>query len=55
MPGGFTKSLAERLDSMCNVKVKEAEDDEIIENSMYTLLPETSICFLRRMAMIHLK
>jgi len=39
MPGGFTKSLAERLDSMCNVKVKEAEDDEIIENSHVYIAP----------------
>ncbi len=28
MPEGFTKSLATRLDSMSNVKVKEAEDGE---------------------------
>jgi len=33
------KSLAERLDSMCNVKVKEAEDDEIIENSHVYIAP----------------
>lgn len=30
MPAGFTKSLAQRLDSISKVKVKEAEDGELI-------------------------
>ncbi len=28
MPAGFTRSFAERLDSLCKIKVKEAEDGE---------------------------
>ncbi|GHE21323.1 protein-glutamate methylesterase/protein-glutamine glutaminase [Halomonas urumqiensis] len=28
MPGGFTRSFAERLDRLCQIKVKEAEDGE---------------------------
>lgn len=30
MPGGFTRSFAERLDRLCNIAVKEAEDGERI-------------------------
>ena len=29
MPAGFTKSLAERLNSLCEIHVKEAEDGEL--------------------------
>ena len=31
MPAGFTKSLSERLDSMSQISVKEAEDNEILQ------------------------
>jgi two-component system chemotaxis response regulator CheB len=31
MPGGFTKSLAERLDSISQIKVKEAQEGETLE------------------------
>jgi two-component system chemotaxis response regulator CheB len=30
MPAGFTKSFAQRLDSLCKIRVKEAVDDERI-------------------------
>ncbi len=32
MPAGFTKSLADRLDALSAIHVKEAEDREILEN-----------------------
>lgn len=39
MPPGFTRSLAERLDYMSQVKVKEAEDNEIIRNGHVYIAP----------------
>ncbi len=39
MPPKFTKSLAERLNSMSNVKVKEAEDMEDIEGGTVYIAP----------------
>lgn len=31
MPAGFTKALASRLDDLCSLKIKEAEENDIIE------------------------
>ena len=39
MPAGFTKSLAERLDSISAISVKEAENDEIIEPGHVYIAP----------------
>lgn len=39
MPSGFTKSLAKRLNALCNVLVKEAEDDEIIKQGYAYIAP----------------
>lgn len=39
MPAGFTKSLAERLDSICDIAVKEAEDGDRLENGTAYLAP----------------
>lgn len=39
MPRGFTKSLATRLDSISNIKVKEAEDGEIIKKGHCYIAP----------------
>ena len=39
MPAGFTKSLANRLDHLCEISVKEAEDGEIIQNGTAYIAP----------------
>ncbi|MFJ8266394.1 chemotaxis response regulator protein-glutamate methylesterase [Peribacillus asahii] len=39
MPPGFTKSLAERLDSLCHIHVKEAEDGELIQEGTAYIAP----------------
>ncbi|MEH6946375.1 chemotaxis response regulator protein-glutamate methylesterase [Bacillus sp. JJ634] len=39
MPPGFTKSLAERLDSLCQIHVKEAEDGELIQKGTAYIAP----------------
>ncbi|WP_108669884.1 protein-glutamate methylesterase/protein-glutamine glutaminase [Peribacillus acanthi] len=39
MPPGFTKSLATRLDSLSQIKVKEAEDGEIVQNGTAYIAP----------------
>ncbi len=39
MPAGFTKSLAERLDSLSELTVKEAEDGEIIRAGYVYIAP----------------
>jgi len=42
MPPGFTKSLAERLDSMSQIHVKEAEQGDIIKSGCAYLAPGDS-------------
>jgi len=39
MPPGFTKSLADRLDGLCDIHVKEAEGDELLENGTAYIAP----------------
>ena len=39
MPAGFTKSLAERLDSISAISVKEAENEEIIKPGQVYIAP----------------
>ncbi len=39
MPAGFTKSLADRLDSISEISVKEAEQDEIIKPGQVYIAP----------------
>lgn len=39
MPSGFTKSLANRLNSLSDITVKEAEDGEILQNGTAYIAP----------------
>lgn len=39
MPAGFTHSLAKRLDSICEINVKEAEHGEILKNGTAYIAP----------------
>lgn len=39
MPPGFTKSLAQRLDSICEIEVKEAEQGDILKNGFAYIAP----------------
>lgn len=39
MPKGFTKSLADRLNTISPITVKEAEDDEILQNGTAYIAP----------------
>lgn len=39
MPAGFTKSLADRLHSLCEINVKEAEDGELIQKGTAYIAP----------------
>lgn len=42
MPPGFTKAFAERLDSLCNISVKEAEDGDKVLNGCAYIAPGDS-------------
>lgn len=50
MPPGFTKSLAERLDSMSQIHVKEAEDGDIMQAGVAYLAPGDSHIKLTKQA-----
>jgi two-component system chemotaxis response regulator CheB len=39
MPVGFTKSLAERLNEMSRIRVKEAEEGDVLENGVVYIAP----------------
>lgn len=56
MPEGFTRAFAERLDSLCSIKVKEAEDHETLENSVVYIAPGNKNMYLvRDLSRIYLK
>ena len=39
MPAAFTKAFAERLDKLCNIAVKEAEDGDVLRPGLALLAP----------------
>lgn len=39
MPPMFTKSLANRLDTICNIQVKEAEQGDVLQNGVAYIAP----------------
>lgn len=39
MPAGFTKSFANRLNQLCEIKVKEAEDGDVVERGCALIAP----------------
>ena len=48
MPEGFTRSFAARLDSLCKVTVKEAEEGEAVRRGMVYIAPGHSHLLLKR-------
>ena len=48
MPAGFTKSLADRLDKICTVSVKEAQDGDKLLHGRVLLAPGDKHMMLRR-------
>jgi two-component system chemotaxis response regulator CheB len=39
MPGGFTRTFAQRLDTQCRIHVKEAEDGEVLAHGSAYIAP----------------
>jgi len=50
MPPGFTKPLAERFDTICNLRVKEAEDGDILKAGNIYIAPAGYQTFLEKIA-----
>ncbi|MFO7886094.1 MAG: chemotaxis response regulator protein-glutamate methylesterase [Desulfobacteraceae bacterium] len=48
MPAQFTKSFADRLDSLCPFKVKEAEDGDTVQNGTALIAPGNFHMLLKR-------
>jgi two-component system chemotaxis response regulator CheB len=48
MPEGFTKSFAERLNELCAVEVKEAQDQDVLQPGRVLIAPGNHHLILRR-------
>ncbi|WP_211117209.1 protein-glutamate methylesterase/protein-glutamine glutaminase [Sporosarcina ureilytica] len=51
MPPGFTKSLADRLNNLCEITVKEAENGDLLENGTAYLAPGGQHFTVRKLGM----
>jgi len=51
MPEGFTRSFAARLDSLCKISVREAEDGEPVRRGVAYIAPGHSHLLLKRVGM----
>ncbi len=50
MPESFTKAFAERLDKICNIHVKEAEDGDVLKPAMAFLAPGGKQTYVEKIA-----
>ncbi len=48
MPAGFTKSFADRLNNICNIRVKEAEDGEPVSRGKALIAPGNKHMLVKR-------
>lgn len=53
MPAGFTKSFADRMDSICSVRVKEAEDGDRVIPGQVLIAPGNKHTVLRRSGAVY--
>lgn len=53
MPAGFTKSLANRLNQLSDITVKEAEDGDILQNGVAYIAPGGSQMTVRKIGMTY--
>ncbi len=51
MPQGFTKSLASRLNTLCQVRVKEAENGEVLQKGIVYIAPGDFHMTVRKVGM----
>lgn len=53
MPANFTKSFAQRLNEVCKINVKEAEDGEVIQSSHAYISPGNAHLMIERVGSVY--